>query len=261
MSDWGPLHDWRPWLLARGDELRASIAFLTRFPLPVAATAPNATLGQAAWAFPLAGVLVGVVGAVVYALAQRAGLPALPAAVLTVAATLAASGCLHEDGLADVADGFGGGATRERKLDIMRDSRIGTYGVCAVALSLLVRVSALASLGDARLVAFGLIAAQAGARAAVPVAMFLVPPARADGLSFTAGRPPLEGVAVAAVLGFLILAMGLGLGSAILALVVVAILGALVARLSAKQIGGQTGDVLGALEQVSEIAILLVAVG
>ncbi len=91
-------------------------------------------------------LVVGLIGAVVYVLAHRAGLPAWPAAALSVAATLFATGCLHEDGLADTADGFGGGKTREQKLDIMRDSRIGTYGVCALALSLLIRVSALASL-------------------------------------------------------------------------------------------------------------------
>ena len=72
-----------------------------------------------------------------------------------------ATGCLHEDGLADTADGFGGGDTREQKLDIMRDSRIGTYGVCALAMSLLLRVGALASLPSAHAVVWALIASHA----------------------------------------------------------------------------------------------------
>ena len=92
------------------------------------------------------------------------------------------TGALHEDGLADTADGFGGGDTRERKLEIMRDSRIGTYGVCALIVSLLVRADAIASLTDPVLVAPALIAAHAGARAVMPLVMFLLPAARTDGL-------------------------------------------------------------------------------
>ena len=98
----------------------------------------------------------------VYAVAHKIGSPPWVAAALAVAATLAVTGCLHEDGLADTADGFGGGDTRERKLDIMRDSRIGTYGVCALTLSILLRVSAIASLGNPIVVLWALIAAHGG---------------------------------------------------------------------------------------------------
>ena len=115
-------------------------------------------------------------------------LPPLPAAALAVAATVAVTGALHEDGLADVADGFGGGATRERKLEIMRDSRIGTYGVCALILSFILRISALTNLGDPALVTAVLVAAHAAARAPIPAFMRLVPAARTDGLSADAGR-------------------------------------------------------------------------
>src|SRR6202046_1868412 len=86
--------------------------------------------------------IFGLSGAIVYGIVHRLGLPPWPAAALSVAATMLATGCLHEDGLADTADGVGGGHTREQKLDIMRDSRIGTYGVCALAMSLLLRVGA-----------------------------------------------------------------------------------------------------------------------
>jgi adenosylcobinamide-GDP ribazoletransferase len=166
---------------------------------------------------------------------------------------------LHEDGLADTADGFGGGDTRERKLDIMRDSRIGTYGVCALTLSILLRVSAIASLGNPIVVLWALIAAHGGARAAMPVFMALVPPARRDGLAFAVGLPSGDRVVTASVLGILILAIGLGpsLGIAALILLLVAIV--LMAWLSVVQIDGQTGDVLGAVEQVCEIVVLLVA--
>jgi adenosylcobinamide-GDP ribazoletransferase len=247
------------WLADCANDLKASIAFLTRLPVGRAPPAAGADISRAAWAFPLAGVLIALIAAVVYAVAHKIGSPPWVAAALAVAATLAVTGCLHEDGLADTADGFGGGDTRERKLEIMRDSRIGTYGVCALTLSILLRVSAIASLGNPIVVLWALIAAHGGARAAMPVFMALVPPARSDGLAFAAGRPSGDRVITASVLGILILAIGLGpsLGIAALILLLVAIV--LMAWLSVVQIDGQTGDVLGAVEQVGEIVILLVA--
>jgi adenosylcobinamide-GDP ribazoletransferase len=249
------------WLLARANELRASIVFLTRLPFAPVPPESGPAIAQAAWAFPIAGLVVGFIGALVYALAHWAGLPAWPAAALTLAATLAATGCLHEDGLADTADGFGGGKTREQKLAIMRDSRIGAYGVCALALSILLRVGALASLAAPSLVVPAVIAAHAVARASMPAVMLLVHPARSDGLSFAAGAPPFGGVIAAAALGILILAICLGPAATIAALFLLAIVVGLMAWLSVSQIDGQTGDVLGAIEQVGEIAILLVALG
>jgi adenosylcobinamide-GDP ribazoletransferase len=253
--------EWAPWLAERAGELSAGILFLTRLPLPRHAPAaePQAALARAAWAFPLAGFVVGLIGAMVYALAHRLVLFPWPAAALAVAATLAATGALHEDGLADTADGFGGGDSRERKLEIMRDARIGSYGVCALALSILLRAGAVASLADTGLAAAALVAAHSGARAAIAAAMFFVPPARSDGLSFAAGRPSAAGAGIAVAIGFLIVLFCLGLVHALAAAIAVAIAVALLARLSEAQIGGQTGDVLGAVEQVSEIVILLVA--
>ena len=265
MKDFGAGIDWQAWLGARAAELHSAVLFLTRLPFPRAkatggAALAQTTLAQAAWAFPVAGILVGAAGALIYALVHRAGVPAWPAAALALAATMATTGALHEDGLADTADGFGGGATREQKLDIMRDSRTGAYGVCALALSILLRASALASLADTALVVPALIAAHGGARAAMPAFMHFVPPARRDGLSVSAGRPPGAGAAVAAVLGVLVAAICLGPARAAVAAILLVLVGALMARLSLKQIGGQTGDTLGALEQASEIVILLVAV-
>jgi adenosylcobinamide-GDP ribazoletransferase len=251
--------DWRPWAAERLSELTTGIAFSTRLPLPRAAPISGAALKEAVWALPVAGFIVAIIGAVVYALAYRLGLPAWSAAALTVAATLAATGCLHEDGLADTADGFGGGKTREQKLDIMRDSRTGTYGVCALVLSILLRASVLASLDDPGLVAAALIAAHCAGRAAMPAVMFFVTPARSDGLSADVGQPQAARAAVAAALGLVALVAALGIAHAVAAVIALAIVVALLARLSLKQIGGQTGDVLGAVEQVSEIVILLVA--
>lgn len=249
------------WLENRAEELKASIVFCTRLPLLRATLLAGASLSGAAWGFPVAGILVGLIGAIVYGIAHRLGLPPLPAAGLSVAATMLATGCLHEDGLADTADGFGGGRTREQKLEIMRDSHIGAYGVCALAMSLLLRVGALASLPSAHAVVWALIASHAAARATMPALMLALPPARSDGLSHDAGRPPGEAVLAAAVIGFLILIFGLHFGHGVLAVLVLAAIAALMAWLATRQIGGQTGDVLGALEQVSEVAVLLVAIG
>jgi len=247
------------WLTDCANDLKASIAFLTRLPVAHAPPAGGGDLARAAWAFPLAGVLVALIAAVIYAIAHKVGSPPWVAAALAVAATLAVTGCLHEDGLADTADGFGGGDTRERKLEIMRDSRIGTYGVCALTLSILLRVGAIASLGNPIVVLWALVAAHGAARAAMPVFMALVQPARSDGLAYAAGRPSGERVITASVLGILILAIALGptLGIAALILLLVAIV--LMAWLSVVQIDCQTGDVIGAVEQVCEIVVLIVA--
>src|SRR5262252_10323577 len=204
------------------EEVQGSLAFCTRLPI-VRATSPTAkALANAAWAFPVTGVVVGLIGALIYVLAHRLGVPAWPAATLSVAATLAVTGALHEDGLADTADGFGGGDTRQSKLDIMRDSRTGAYGVCALVLSLLLRVGALASFADAHGVVWALLASHGAARATMPALMWLVPPARGDGLSYEAGTPPGESVAAAVAIALIVLAFCLHPARGVIAFVVVA---------------------------------------
>jgi adenosylcobinamide-GDP ribazoletransferase len=212
-----------------------------------------------AWAIPIAGAIVGLIGALVFALARALGLAPLPSAVLTLVATMTATGCLHEDGLADTADGFGGGVSRDDKLAIMRDSRLGTYGTCALILSVLLRTAAITSLATPALVTPALIAAHAASRSTILISLWLVPPARADGLSASAGSVSQTSVSIASALGLaaLVLAFGLATGFAVMVLLLL-LIGAM-ARLCIKQIGGQTGDVLGALEQIGEIIILLAA--
>jgi len=239
-------------------DVRVALLFCTRLPIPNAAPVIGADIARASWAFPVAGAIVGLIAAGVYWLGGLAGLPSLPAAGLTVAATLVVTGCLHEDGLADVADAFGG-QTRERRLEIMRDSRIGTYGACALSMSLLLRTAALASIAAPAVVAPVLIAAHAAARAGMPLFMGLVPPARVDGLSVGVGRPLPVSVAVAVLLGVIALFVALGPTAGFCAIVLLAAVLALLAWLCIRQFGGQTGDVLGAAEQFGEIAILLVA--
>jgi adenosylcobinamide-GDP ribazoletransferase len=210
---------------------------------------------------PVAGALLASIGALALALADVAGLPPLVCAGLAVGAQLLATGALHEDGLADVADGFGGGATRERKLEIMRDSRIGAYGAAALTLALLLRVGALGALLEHGLggSAAGMILAGAASRAAALAPLALLAPARADGLGAGAGR--LEsGGAVAAVTASIIAVLlglgGVGVGRAILALGLAFAASLTMTAIARRQIGGQTGDVAGAAQQLAEIACL-----
>jgi len=240
-------------------DLRMAASFVTILPVASSKPAADGAIARASWALPAAGLLVGLAGAFVYKVAILFGLTPNLAALLALATTALVTGALHEDGLADTADGLGGGRTRERKLEIMRDSRIGTYGVCALILSFGLRWSALAAIADPLLVAFALCAAHTAARAGVPAFMALVPAARPDGLSATAGSPPGRSVAIAFALGTVALVLALGPGKALVGLVLLSLAGLLLARLAVRQIGGQTGDVLGAFEQIGEILILLVA--
>jgi len=239
-------------------DLKTAVCFYTRLPLRHAA-ATGADVARASWAAPLAGLIVGLIGAAVYALAREADLDTLPAAGLAVAATIVASGGLHEDGLADTADAFGAGATPERRRAIMRDSRIGTYGACALILSIGLRWVALASVEDPVRAVLALIAAHTAARAMPPLLMLLAPPARVDGLSAGSGKPPAGSVAVGLLIGLAALLLGLGWINGLIALVLFILAVAATRRLAMAKIGGQTGDVLGALEQVAEVLVLLVA--
>ncbi|WP_025035265.1 adenosylcobinamide-GDP ribazoletransferase [Bradyrhizobium sp. DOA9] len=240
-------------------DLRMATSFVTILPVASAKPASDGAITRATWALPVAGLLVGLAGALVYKIAIRFGLTPGLAALLVLATTALVTGALHEDGLADTADGLGGGRTRERKLEIMRDSRIGTYGICALILSFGLRWSALVTIANPWSVMLALCAAHVAARAGVPAFMSLVPPARPDGLSAGAGAPPGRSVAIAFALGTLALVLALGPGKALVGLILLSLAGLMLARLAVRQIGGQTGDILGAFEQTGEILILLVA--
>jgi adenosylcobinamide-GDP ribazoletransferase len=232
--------------------------FLTRLPIDRTLHG-DWSLADSAWAFPLVGAGIGAAASFVFLLAQLVGLDDWPTALLTVLAGVALTGALHEDGLADTADGFLGGCDRETKLAIMRDSRHGTFGVLAIVFSMLLRSAALASIGDAIHAGLALVAAHAISRAALSVAMWQMAPARAEGLGATAGtiRAPsvIGAVAIGAVIGLAALGPMRGAISICLAGV---ILFALVG-IARRQIGGQTGDVLGAFQQIEEFVMLLVA--
>ena len=246
-------------------DFRLAFGFLTRLPGPVGRAAEPVDLepgqlGPALRLAPLVGLVVGVVGALVLWVAVGGlGLPLLPAALLAVGATVWVTGALHEDGLADLADGFGGAFERRRKLAIMRDSRIGAYGVLALIFSVGLRVVALAALTGPEAAAAVLIAAHCLSRGLLPLAMLALAPARDDGLAAGAGRPgPLDaatGLLLGLLLAFLATGIGLAFGLGLAALIAAG----LVAFIALRQIGGYTGDVLGALQQAAEVAVLLTA--
>src|SRR5690242_11375813 len=195
---------------ALSTELWTGLAFLTRLPITRGAAATGADVAQASWSFPVIGAGIGLLAGLVYWISFALDLSPFVSALLAVATTMLVTGCLHEDGLADTVDGFGGGAARERKLEIMRDSRIGTFGVCALLVSFVLRWSAISTPVRPLTVAAALIAAHVAARAILPAFMRIVPTARADGLSAQAGRPPIASAVVAAVIGASVLGLCLG---------------------------------------------------
>lgn len=231
--------------------LAAAVTFLTRVPVRVSA-APTAAMLP--W-FPVVGALIGLVAAIVYAAASLVLAPLL-AAALAVATTALVTGALHEDGLADATDAWGGASSREEALRIMRDPAHGTYGVLAIALSVVVRVAALAALAPG-MVAAVLPAVHGIGRGVLVGLLRTTPPARDEGLarSVSSGTSTLSAGIAVGVAGV----FGIGLlGPWFVPAAVVAIaVGWLVRWLAMRRIGGVTGDVLGAAEQLVEVCLLV----
>jgi adenosylcobinamide-GDP ribazoletransferase len=210
-------------LRARLTELAAAVTLLTWLPvhrLPLG-SAPNSA--SAVWAYPLVGALVGGIGGGAYWL--------------------------------DFADGLGG-STREQSLAIMRDHRIGSYGVIALILSLAIRITAIAVIAETSAVAAALIAAAATSRLAAVLVMAALPAARADGISASVGRP--RGARAAAALGvtFVISWLLLPFGMALIAIIAAATAALAIGAIASARLGGQTGDVLGAAVVLAECLVL-----
>ena len=231
--------------MSRWAELVGAVTLLTR--LPVGGLAVHPAPGRCVWAYPVVGLLVGAAGSGVLAAGMAVGLPQAIAVLWALVAAVLLSGGLHEDGLADTADGFGGGRTTERKLAIMRDSRIGSFGALALLFSLALRGTALAMAPHP---VRALLLASVLGRGAMLLPLLLLRPARPDGLAASlAGRSTarlLSGLAIAAAAGVWAPAAAGAALAATLALSVIA----------RRNIGGYTGDVLGAAEQVAECAAL-----
>ncbi|MFD2205100.1 adenosylcobinamide-GDP ribazoletransferase [Kiloniella antarctica] len=264
-------------------DIRIAFAFLTRIPVsyPVDkdGKAIDRNLADASWAFPFVGLIVGLCGALVLIISDTLlHLPIYVSALLAITTTIIITGALHEDGLADVADGFGGSHDRDRKLEIMKDSTVGSYGSLALCITVLLRTVLLGSLLDwggmdvsqegegffmdlpTGIIAI-MISAHIIGRGYAPLIMSHLPLARKNGLAAMANKPKLRssygGFLITLIFVFSLLPFFpalIVLSSAFCVLI-------LLSWLSLKQIGGYTGDVLGSAVLLCEIAVYLSALG
>jgi adenosylcobinamide-GDP ribazoletransferase len=241
-----------------------ALRFLTRLPAPFVRTIDPPPLKDSMAMFPVVGALVGSIAAIAIILANLAALPDLFCAVFALAVSAIITGAFHEDGLADVADGFGGGHTREQRLEIMKDSRIGTYGTLTLLFAVLARAALLTTLLDLppETILVLMAGAAAFSRALMVDLLWATRPARTTGLSALAGQPSRNTTLSALAIG----GIGAGLGGSymlspeagVLALVAAGLTLAMVRALAMRKIGGQTGDVCGAGQVLAETAMLTV---
>lgn len=232
-------------------QFRAALGFLTRLP-GGAAGAP----GPAAWSFPIVGLIIGAGQAMVAQVALWFGLPPMVAAFLALTAGVMLTGGLHEDGLADTADGLWGGHDRATRLEIMRDSRIGSYGVLALILAFGLQAMALGTIITDGALWGPLMASGAVSRAAIVPLMAYMKHARSDGVGRGAGRPTGRATALALAIAFAAALVLTGWSTLAIALAC-AVITALLARTAQTRIGGMTGDILGATQMLAQIAALI----
>jgi adenosylcobinamide-GDP ribazoletransferase len=239
----------------------AAIRFFTRIPVPSWVGHSQDQLNHAARYFPLVGLIVGAIGAVITE-ATAMVLPASLAILLGMVATILATGAFHEDGLADACDGFGGGWEKLQILTIMKDSRIGSYGAIGIGLALTIKFHALNeidTLAEPPALALALLAGHAASRLAPVLLMRFLDYVREDE---TAKSKPLAksidngGLALATVfaLGPCLLLAPVAAACALGGVLLVTIVAG---RYFLRHIGGYTGDCLGATQQVAEIAFYL----
>jgi adenosylcobinamide-GDP ribazoletransferase len=237
--------------------LLGAVSFLTRVPVGGGVRGQRELAASVPW-FPVVGAGVGLAVGAVHA-GGRELLPPLPAATLAVVAGICLTGAFHEDGLGDTADAFAGGWDRDSTVRILKDPRLGTFGVLAVAASLLLRVGLVAALAPGVALA-ALPAAHALSRAAAVGVMTTFPAAGETGLGASYVLALSRRRALAGVAGGLAVALALLGVTAAWAAAAAALAAALLARLATRRVGGVTGDVLGAVQQLGEVLVLLAAV-
>ena len=249
--------------MAKGDispvhwhDIPAAAGLLTRVPVRVNTDLAMQRGARAAWAYPIVGLKIAVALIGLGMIAQWAGIAPQIVAGLMLATSVILTGAMHEDGLADSADGLWGGWTKDKRLAIMKDSRTGAYGVLALILGLLLRWSALTAILQTDHWMAALIATAMLSRAAMVAIMTGLPNARDTGLSQSVGRPTPATAWLAIGVATLGAAVTLGLTAGTL-LIVAAVITSLWAGIAHQKIGGQTGDILGATQQLTEIALLI----
>ena len=244
------------WLQA----FKEQMTFFTGLKLDVGL--PRWQLADVLPVLPVVGAAIGLASGLVFAIVRGIAGPGWLAAVLAVGAAIVLTRALHEDGLADTADGLGPhGLEPSRRLEIMRDSRNGTFGVLALALSVLIKVACLAQFGAATGLVV-LISAHALSRAVLAYPLLAFSPVHADGLGATVGKPTDNDVwltiGIGAGLAFLLM-LGKGLFVALLAPLAVLASAWFTSHWIARRLGGYTGDTLGAVQQKAEVVFLVVA--
>lgn len=235
-------------------EIQAAFMLLTRLPVGgFGSYVPG--LASARWAYPLVGFVVGGITALLLTVFHFLGVPNILAAILAVAGAILCTGALHEDGLADSADGLGGGGDTARKLEIMKDSRIGSYGVLALILVVGARIGAFADLQSSWHMAFSLISIAMLSRLVMVFYLEFLPAAREGGLGKSASESDKQQLMTAVILSAPAIIYIFLFVPAALVLMSAAAFG--FARIAQKQIGGQTGDICGAGQQISETVALI----
>lgn len=236
-------------------DIPAALGLLTRLPVRVDTDRATTRGAAAAWAYPIVGLIVGCISAIGMITAGAIGLPAGAVALIGVATVTIITGAMHEDGLADTADGLWGGWDPVHRLKIMKDTYIGTYGVIAIVLSLLIRWLLLTELIDMN-AGLAVIAAAMLSRAAMVGVMAWLPNARDSGLSRAVGRPSLI-VTLIAVAIAAVGAIGLIGVDGICAAAAVVVMAIGCGAIAKAKIGGQTGDILGFVQQMTEISVMI----
>lgn len=247
------------------NDLARSIGFLSRLPVPGRYfRGHDGSLTRAVRAFPLAGSLITLPPAAIFAVLTAFKLEPLVAALVALVALTLITGALHEDGLSDTADGLGGGRDQEKALAIMRDSRIGSYGASALILSYSLRAAGTAAIGTSlgpTAGALAIIAVAALSRAAMVWHWSSLPPARRDGVAVSVGGPEETAVRFAVVSAIVIVLLlvwpAAGLAAVLACLAAAGLASFVLTRYTRSRIGGHTGDTIGASQQCAEMAALV----
>lgn len=241
-------------------DILTAFGTLTRLPLPGRDSHDVTGQARAVWAYPLVGAAVGALAAGAWLAGQFAALSTDISSLLALGVLVLVTGALHEDGLADFADGLGARGGREQMLAVMRDSRIGTYGVIALILIFGLRFAGIDGLGLQYILA-GLICACVLGRAAAVTLIALLPPARRDGLGAMVANPPKSSVFAALAFALVLTGLHFPLTTALSVLGATILCIAVVAVLAKRHAGGFTGDILGAGVLLTETVVLLVLAG
>ena len=237
-------------------ELHCAVMFLTRIPF-IGLWKNDVSLARSVWAFPLVGLVVGLWGYGVFAVFNFLGFSDILSVMLAVGGQILMTGALHEDGAADFIDGFGAGRDRTRRLEIMADSRIGTYGVLGLILIIMLKISALHELIQIEKGLAAFIAVAALSRANCIIIALINSPARTSGLGVALKDLSLIRAVAGLILAQFITVIVFDPITGGLLAVIAIVASILMAAWSFQKIGGYTGDIFGACQVFTEIILLL----